>query len=49
VRDWGWELASLGETGSKETGDLFDEGIGGDEGVVLASKLLNELLVLVTT
>lgn len=40
------ELAGLGETGAEETGDLLDEGIGGDESVVLASKLLDELLVL---
>ena len=40
------ELAGLGETGTKETGNLLDEGVGGDESVVLASKLLDELLVL---
>jgi hypothetical protein len=38
---------TLGETRTQETGDLLDEGVGSDEGVVLASKLLDELLVLV--
>jgi len=37
----------LGKTGTQETWDLLDEGIGSDEGIVLASKLLDELLVLV--
>ena len=45
--DGGGELSSLGETGSEETGDLLDQGVGGDEGVVLARKLLDQLLVLV--
>jgi len=47
VRDGCWEFASFGETGTEETGDLLDQGVGGDEGVVLARKLLDELLVLV--
>jgi hypothetical protein len=47
VRDGRWELAGLGETWTKETRDLLDERVGGDEGIVLASKLLDELLVLV--
>jgi hypothetical protein len=47
VGHWGGELAGLGETGAEETGNLLDEGVGGDKGVVLASKLLDELLVLV--
>lgn len=38
---------TLGETGTQETRNLLDESIGGDEGIVLASKLLDELLVLV--
>lgn len=38
---------TLGETGTQETWDLLDEGIGSDEGIILASKLLDELLVLV--
>lgn len=38
---------TLGETGTQETGDLLDETIGSKEGIVLAGKLLDELLVLV--
>lgn len=38
---------TLGETGTEDTGDLLDQGLGGDEGIVLARKLLDELLVLV--
>jgi hypothetical protein len=33
------ELAGLGETGTEETRDLLDEGVGGDEGIVLAREL----------
>jgi hypothetical protein len=47
VRDGGGELSGLGETRSEKTRNLLDEGIGGDKGVVLASELLDELLVLV--
>ena len=47
VGDGSRELASLGQTGTEQTGNLLDEGVGGDEGIVLASKLLDELLVLV--
>merc|ERR1712080_7928 len=47
VRDGRGELASLGQTGTEETGNLLDEGLGSDEGVVLAGKLLDQLLVLV--
>ena len=38
---------TLGQTGTKETRDLLDEGLGGEEGVVLLGELLDELLVLV--
>jgi hypothetical protein len=38
---------TLGETGSEETRNLLDESLRSDEGIVLASKLLDELLVLV--
>ena len=38
---------TLGETGTKETGNLLDESLRGKEGIVLLGKLLNELLVLV--
>lgn len=41
------ELAGLGETGPKETGNLLDEGLRSKEGVVLLGELLNEFLVLV--
>jgi len=47
VRDGCGELSGLGETGSEETGNLLDEGVGGNEGVVLLRELLDELLVLV--
>lgn len=42
----GWNL-TLGQTGTKETGNLLDQSLGSKEGIVLASKLLDELLVLV--
>ena len=38
---------TLGKTGTQETRDLLDERVGRNEGVVLARKLLDELLVLV--
>ena len=38
---------TLGQTRTQETGDLLDESLGSDEGIVLASKLLDELFVLV--
>ena len=41
------ELAGLGEAGAQETGDLLDQGVRGQEGVVLARELLDQLLVLV--
>jgi hypothetical protein len=47
VRDRGGELAGLGQTRTQETRDLLDESLGSDEGIVLAGKLLDELLVLV--
>jgi hypothetical protein len=47
VGDRGGELASLRETGTEETRDLLDQGVRGDEGVVLAGELLDQLLVLV--
>lgn len=47
MRDGRGEFAGLGETGAQETGDLLDQGLGGDEGVVLAGQLLDQLLVLV--
>ena len=47
MRDRRGELAGFGETGAEQTRDLLDEGVGGDEGVVLAGELLDELLVLV--
>lgn len=42
-----WGKRTLGETGTQETGDLLDETVGSKEGIVLAGKLLDELLVLV--
>ncbi len=41
------KLHTLGETGTQKTRNLLDESIGSNEGIVLASKLLDELLVLV--
>jgi hypothetical protein len=41
------EKRTLGQTGTQETGDLLDQSLGSKEGIVLASKLLDELLVLV--
>ena len=38
---------TLGKTGTQETRNLLDESVGSDESVVLASELLDELLVLV--
>lgn len=38
---------TLGETRSEESRNLLDQGIGGDERIVLAGQLLNQLLVLV--
>lgn len=47
VGDGGRELSGLGQTGTEQTGNLLDETLGSKEGIVLASKLLDELLVLV--
>jgi len=47
VGDGRGELAGFGEAGPEDTGDLFDEGLGGEEGVVLARELLDQLFVLV--
>lgn len=41
------ELAGLGKTGPKETGDLLDEGLRGKESVVLLGEFLDQFLVLV--
>ena len=45
--DWGWELSGFGKTRTQQTRNLLDERVGGDEGVILASQLLDQLLVLV--
>lgn len=47
VGDGSRELAGLGQTRTKETGDLLDESVGGNEGIVLAGELFDEFLVLV--
>ena len=47
VGEEGRELASLVETGSQQTGDLLDERLGGQEGVVLLGQFLDRLLGLV--
>ena len=41
------ERRTLGETRTEETGDLFDQSFGSQEGVVLFRELLDELFVLV--
>jgi hypothetical protein len=38
---------TLGKTGTQQTGDLLDQSVGSDKGIVLASQLLDQLLVLV--
>ena len=38
---------TLGQTRTQETRDLLDQSVGSNKGIVLASKLLDELLVLV--
>ena len=38
---------TLGKTGTQETRDLLDQGVGSNKGVVLACELLDQLLVLV--
>ena len=38
---------TLGKTGTQETRNLLDQSLGSDEGIVLASELLDQLLVLV--
>lgn len=38
---------TLGKTGTEQTRNLLDQSLGRNEGIVLASKLLDELLVLV--
>jgi len=45
--DQGRELTGLVETGTQQTGNLGDQDLGGQEGIVLTSELLDELLVLV--
>ena len=41
------EILTPGKTGSQDTGNLLDQGVGSNESIVLAGKLLDELLVLV--
>ena len=40
-------MLTLGQTRTQETRNLLDQGLGSDESVVLASELLDQLLVLV--
>jgi len=42
-----WFALTLGKTGTEETRNLLDQSLGSDEGIVLASELLDQLLVLV--
>lgn len=41
------DALTLGKTGTQETRNLLDQSLGSDEGIVLASELLDQLLVLV--
>jgi len=43
----GGELTGLVKSGTKEPGDLLDEGVGSQEGVIALGQLLDLLLVLV--
>ena len=45
--DHGRELASLVEARAEEPGDLLDQGVGAEEGVVALGELLHLLLILV--
>ena len=47
VGDHGGELSRLVEARTKESGDLFDEGVRAEEGIIALGKLLHLLLVLV--
>jgi len=47
VRHGCGELAGLGETRTKKTRNLLDEGFRGKKSIVFLGKLLDELLVLV--
>mgnify|MGYP006976729493 CR=1 FL=1 len=38
---------TLGQTGAQQTGNLLDQALRSNEGIILASQLLDELLVLV--
>lgn len=45
--DGGGELTGTVHVGADDTGNGLDDGVGGEEGVVLGAHLLDELLVLV--
>jgi len=47
VGDGRWEFAGLGKTWTQKTRNLLDQSLRSEESVILASKLLDELLVLV--
>merc|ERR1711894_573502 len=47
VGEDGGEFTSLVQTGSQDTGNLLDQGIRGEETIVLLSQFLDQLLVLV--
>jgi len=47
VRHGCGELAGLGETRTKKTRNLLDEGFRGKKSIVFLGKLLNKLLVLI--
>jgi len=47
VSDHRWELAGFVQSGTQNTWNLLDEGVGGQKGVVLLGELFDQFLVLV--
>jgi len=47
VGDHGGELASFVEARAQQPGDLLDQGVGAEEGIITLGQLLDLLLVLV--
>ena len=49
VGQHGGELTSLVETGAEKTWDLLDQGLGGEESIVLLGELLDKFLQLLVS
>ncbi|KAH3667210.1 hypothetical protein OGAPHI_002859 [Ogataea philodendri] len=47
VRDWSWELTSLGQLRTQKSWNLLNQNLRSNESIVLLGQLLDELLVLV--